>query len=375
MKKFMVVLMMLFVVGIFGLDSKKREPRPSVISYKMADGIFKLFVHDYVNMFVFNGPEGAMLIDTGLEPVNLIADELKRLDIGKILYIVNTHSNSDHILGNPLLGKEAVIISHSRCSERMAKREGFPADGLPDLVFKDEISLSFNGEEIRMFYLPGHTDNDIVIHFQKAKMVFIGDLVFSDSFPGIQAFNGGDVFDLETSLRKLTEIFPPEVTFLVGHGRDYSMKDIREYHTMVRQTIDIVTEMIRKGMDLDEIKNRRPLQKWESWNSEFVPGEISTDTWIENIYVSFKEHDGSWGEPVNLGTPVNSEASEFTPSISPDDRHMFFSSYRTMNPKNFQGKTYHELMSLYRDPRNGYATLFWVDAKIIDNARTKTTGK
>ena len=78
---------------------------------------------------------------------------------------------------------------------------------------------------------------------------------------------------------------------------------------------------------------------------------------------------------MNLGTPVNSEASEFAPSVSPDGEYLFFSSYRTMNPKNFKGKTYQELMSLYRDPRNGYATQFWVDAKIIDNAWTKITEK
>jgi len=101
------------------------------------------------------------------------------------------------------------------------------------------------------------------------------------------------------------------------------------------------------------------------------PGSLGQN----DIYVSFKEQNESWGEPVNLGAPVNSEASEFAPSVSPDGRYLFFSSYRTMNPNNFEGKTYHELMSLYRDPRNGYATLFWVDAKIIDNARTKTTEK
>ena len=288
MKKRLLVVLILFIFINTGISAKRRKPSPSVKSIKLNDQIYKLFVHNYVNMFVFKGEDGVLLIDTGFEPINLIQHELEKLGIEKIHFIINTHSNGDHINGNAVLGKDAVIISHSLCRKDIAKREGFPLNGLPDLVFDEQMTLHFNGEEINLIHMPGHTGNDIVIHFKKAMNVFLGDLVFSDSFPGVQVSRGGNVFTLNRTISSLIKYFPEDVVFTVGHGRDYSMKDLKKYHDMIKKTVAIVLLLIKKGMSLDEIKSLNPLKEWKSWNSEFFPGEITTDTWIENIYDSCK---------------------------------------------------------------------------------------
>ena len=46
-----------------------------------------------------------------------------------------------------------------------------------------------------------------------------------------------------------------------------------------------------------------------------------------DIYVSFKKGD-NWSEPINLGEPINTTASEKQPSISPDGRTLYFISNR-----------------------------------------------
>ena len=46
-----------------------------------------------------------------------------------------------------------------------------------------------------------------------------------------------------------------------------------------------------------------------------------------DIYISHLEN-GRWSEPMNLGTAVNSEASEYGPMLSPDGRFLFFTSSR-----------------------------------------------
>lgn len=90
-----------------------------------------------------------------------------------------------------------------------------------------------------------------------------------------------------------------------------------------------------------------------------------------DLYVSFKQEDNRWGKPVNLGETINSSWSDFGPYVSPDGKYLFFSSYRTFNPEDFKGKSYTELMKLYRSPKNGYATLYWVDAKVIEELKPK----
>ncbi|MEE9443595.1 MAG: hypothetical protein V3V99_13100 [candidate division Zixibacteria bacterium] len=94
-----------------------------------------------------------------------------------------------------------------------------------------------------------------------------------------------------------------------------------------------------------------------------------TSSYNNDIFVSFKNDDESWSSPIILGNEVNSSASEFDPCLSPDGKYIFFSSYRPVNSESFKNKNYDEYIELYRSPENGYATLYWVDAKIIEKFR------
>ncbi|MFC1565039.1 hypothetical protein ACFL6G_08895 [candidate division KSB1 bacterium] len=90
-----------------------------------------------------------------------------------------------------------------------------------------------------------------------------------------------------------------------------------------------------------------------------------------DIYISFRQDGGSWSEPVNMGEPVNSPFPDNIPYVSPDGKYFFFSSYKTLDPEIFKGKTYKELMSLYRNPQNGYMTIFWMSSDIINGLKNR----
>jgi len=61
-----------------------------------------------------------------------------------------------------------------------------------------------------------------------------------------------------------------------------------------------------------------------------------------DIYVAFREKNGSWTQPVNMGEKINTPHSEYIPYVTPDGRYFFFTTNKTGN----------------RD-------IYWVDAKII----------
>jgi len=88
-----------------------------------------------------------------------------------------------------------------------------------------------------------------------------------------------------------------------------------------------------------------------------------------DLYVSFRQKDNSWGAPINLGEKINSPEHELEPRLSPDGKYLFFTSFRTPDPSVFKGKSYEALVKLYRSPQNGYGTLYWVDAKIIEELK------
>ena len=47
---------------------------------------------------------------------------------------------------------------------------------------------------------------------------------------------------------------------------------------------------------------------------------------VEDIYVSVKDQEGKWSEPRNLGTEINTQFQELSPSISADGNKLYFSS-------------------------------------------------
>jgi len=48
-----------------------------------------------------------------------------------------------------------------------------------------------------------------------------------------------------------------------------------------------------------------------------------------DLYICYRKKDGSWGKVINLGAPINTNKYDAIPSISPDDKYLFF--YRSGN--------------------------------------------
>ena len=75
-----------------------------------------------------------------------------------------------------------------------------------------------------------------------------------------------------------------------------------------------------------------------------------------DIYVSFRQNDGSWSEAINLGDKINTASSENGARVTPDGKYLFFN-------RNV-GKV---------KPTDKYddVNMFWVDAKVIETLKPK----
>jgi hypothetical protein len=47
-----------------------------------------------------------------------------------------------------------------------------------------------------------------------------------------------------------------------------------------------------------------------------------------DLYVCFRNPDGTWGDAQNLGDEVNTPGTNFCPSLSPDGKYLFFAMYK-----------------------------------------------
>ncbi len=78
------------------------------------------------------------------------------------------------------------------------------------------------------------------------------------------------------------------------------------------------------------------------WDSERENGHGKSD-----LYIRFKQKNGSWGAAINLGPEINTGVSEAYGSVSSDGKYFFFH-------RSYGGDT---------------GDIFWVDAQFIENLR------
>ena len=71
-----------------------------------------------------------------------------------------------------------------------------------------------------------------------------------------------------------------------------------------------------------------------------------------DVYISFKQKDDSWGDAINLGDKINTEAWEASASVTPDGKYLFFN--RNIGSDNYEN-----------------VDIYWVDSIIIENLRPK----
>lgn len=84
------------------------------------------------------------------------------------------------------------------------------------------------------------------------------------------------------------------------------------------------------------------------------------------LYVSFRQEDGSWSEARNLGQAINRTGARFA-RLSPDGRYLFFTASLTPYP-GFDGgtPTYEEILGTNASTCGGSENVYWVDARILE---------
>ena len=82
----------------------------------------------------------------------------------------------------------------------------------------------------------------------------------------------------------------------------------------------------------------------------------------EDLYVSFRQENGQWSEPQNLGMVVNTYAEEWTPFLASDNRTLYFSS------NGFEG---YGSRDVYRTKRQGDTWTEW--SKPLNLGKTLNT--
>lgn len=269
-----------------------REEAPSVTTENVTENIYMLQGRGG-NLGVLVGGDGILVIDSdypGMAEAHLAA--IEELGAGKPIFLINTHFHGDHTGGNKAFGETAWIIAHENVRVRLlgdrtaGELEMADRRGLPTLTYGDSMNLHFNGETLNIEHYPaGHTDGDSVIFFPDSNVAHVGDHFFVDRFPFIDLSGGGTVQGYIKNVRTLIEELPDDVQIIPGHGRLASKDDLRNFETLIADTVAIVQGYVDDGLSLDQATEAGLPEQYDDAASGFV----NERRWIGTVYKSLTE--------------------------------------------------------------------------------------
>lgn len=237
-------------------------------------------------------PNGTIVIDTQQYP--RLARQLRAAVLARtgqpLRIVVNTHCHLDHTHGNtvfadvPILAHEKTLDAMRAClgprtgadwsvsdfatkirflfgqnilelvPEHDPARRWFEGRiALPDYdtvvirppneTFAGDFAFHLPDDTVRLHYFgPAHCDGDIVVHVEKRKVAFLGDLLFHGRFPWL-----GDC-DLDGLIAALGRVLALDVAVVVpGHGPPATLADVARFRDMLVELRAAVARAIKAG--------------------------------------------------------------------------------------------------------------------------------
>jgi cyclase len=250
------------------------------------------------NIGVSVGEDGVILIDDQFAPLTpKIQEAVSKLSSKPIKFVLNTHWHLDHVGGNEnLAAAGAVVIAHDNVRKRMSTEQFIellklkvppsPPKALPVVTFTTDITLHFNGEDIRVIHVdPAHTDTDSIIVFPKAKILHMGDTFITTSYPFVDVSSGGTYDGFVAAAERALGIVDDSFKIIPGHGGLSTKADLKAWHEMLVGVRARVKKEVDGGKSLDAIQK---LKATAAWDDKWGKGTIKPENVVEFVYKSVK---------------------------------------------------------------------------------------
>ena len=237
------------------------------------------------NAGIIIGRDAVLVVDTLIsakEGQRFLAD-IRKITNKPIKYVVNTHTHLDHAFGNCVFADlGATVISHSSDHALLAKvgagtlanagNYGLKSEDmtgtrivLPSLYFSDRLTIDMGGETVELIRVaPSHTEGSLVVYLPKQKLLFSGDILFTDFHPFLA---DGDFTGWQKTLDGLLAMDVERI--VPGHGPLSGKKDLREMKEYLALFDSTARALAANGMEADaiagELVKRLPKRALAEW--------------------------------------------------------------------------------------------------------------
>jgi cyclase len=283
-KSIIICISVFLLLSASYLLSQQREAQP-VEFKKISDRLYEIVGGSGANGGAYIADNGVLIIDAKMDKnsVDQVLEGVKKITDKPIKYLINTHSDGDHVRGNQYFPEAVTIISHENCRKEFFHpgRDGTPSEWnkpelaafIPSLTFRNKMDVYLGSKKVELWYFGiGHTTGDIVIYFPEEKTAFIGDQIFLTRPQLIHSYKGGNSFEHVKTLTKMLGTLDAE-KFCSGHSEIADRSAVKNHIEQMKKRQEKVKTLMEQGKSLEEIK------------SEFEENEARL---IESIYNEIK---------------------------------------------------------------------------------------
>jgi glyoxylase-like metal-dependent hydrolase (beta-lactamase superfamily II) len=246
------------------------------------------------NVVAWTGSDGLLVVDTGnAASAPQLFEALAKVSPGPVRLVVNTHWHPDHVGGNAALRRAgAEIIAHDDTRARMTSRQlmspyevevpAAPRDALPIVTFDDTLSLHLNGTRVLLVHVPAaHTDGDLVVWWESANVVHLGDAYYAGEYPAIDVANGGSLAGTVAAIETTLSRTDARTVIVPGHGPVSNRGELMAYRDMLVAVGKRVRELVEQGNSLDEVLAARPT---EAFDERYGQAGIGAERFVRLLY-------------------------------------------------------------------------------------------
>ena len=153
------------------------------------------------NCYIVYYDKNCLIIDPGYDE-NFIVSYIKEKNLNPIAILI-THNHDDH----------------NGCAKSLSNVYAIDIYDYNNLFEENSNILEFNFDVI---YTPGHSTDSICFHFEKEKIMFVGDFIFYEDI-GATHFKGGNEKQMIESIKKIKE-YNKDIKLYPGHGKITSLE-------------------------------------------------------------------------------------------------------------------------------------------------------
>lgn len=227
-----------------------------------------------LNLTLIAGGAGLLVVDThgSAAEGNRVVEDIRRLGIGEVTALINTHEHFDHTFGNaafraayggvPIYAHEtaaANTIDSGIASQRAYRdepgehhREEVLATTIvpADQTFSSARVLDLGERPVELVYPGrGHSGGDVVVVIPEVNVLLVGDLVEQSGPPVF----GSDSWPMDwpLSLDIVLSLTNSATTIVPGHGALVNRDFVEEQRNQIGIVAETIRDLAARGVPLD----------------------------------------------------------------------------------------------------------------------------